>query len=138
MLTFRTLLLAYLLCAQHGFASAQPSAQVTEAPSCIPTIDTRSASRTLNEVRKVFECNAPLIYSKYRELLREKPGTSGQLVFELQLEASGQVSACRLLSSTMQAPEFERTLISTLLTFNFGAKDAPTLVLKYPVEFRPE
>jgi TonB family protein len=95
------------------------------------------ASRSIEDVRLVFERNKGSIYSIYNRALREEPGLQGKVVFKLTIAPSGGVTACRIVSSELSTPELEGKLLARIRQFDFGAKDVNSLEINYPVEFLP-
>jgi periplasmic protein TonB len=95
------------------------------------------ASRSIEEIRLVFERNKGAIYAIYNRALREEPGLQGKVVLELKIAPSGEVVDCRITSSELQAAELERKLLTRIRQFDFGAKDVEQMVVTWPVDFLP-
>jgi protein TonB len=96
-----------------------------------------SASRSLEEIRLVFERNKGSIYSIYNRALREDPALQGKIVLKLTISPSGQVTGLQLVSSELRAPELERKLLARIKLFDFGAKAVNEMVVTYPIDFVP-
>ena len=95
------------------------------------------ASRSIEEIKLVFERNKGAIYAIYNRALREDPALQGKVVLELTIAPSGAVSALRLVSSELKAEELERKLLARIRSFDFGAKDVEVMVVTWPVDFLP-
>jgi TonB family protein len=95
------------------------------------------ASRSLEEIRLVFERNKGAIYAIYNRALREDPGLQGKVVLELKIAPAGQVTSCRLVSSELKAPELEQKLLARIRQFDFGAKEVDEMVVSWPLDFLP-
>ncbi|HJV63617.1 MAG TPA: AgmX/PglI C-terminal domain-containing protein, partial [Albitalea sp.] len=95
------------------------------------------ASRSLEDVRLVFDRNKGAIYAIYNRLLREDPTLQGKVVLKLTIAPSGAVTECRIESSELKAPELESKLLARIRQFDFGAKDVEVMVVTYPVDFLP-
>ncbi|MEK8032184.1 AgmX/PglI C-terminal domain-containing protein [Ideonella sp. DXS29W] len=95
------------------------------------------ASRSIEEIRLVFERNKGAIYAIYNRALREDPGLQGKVVVELKIAPAGQVVSCRIVSSELKAPELEQKLLARIQQFDFGAKDVDQMVVTYPMDFLP-
>jgi protein TonB len=95
------------------------------------------ASRSIEDVRLVFDRNKGSIYSIYNRALREEPGLQGKVVLKLTIAPSGGVVDCRIESSELHAPELEAKLLARIRQFDFGSKDVNSLTLSYPVDFLP-
>jgi len=95
------------------------------------------ASRSLEDVRLVFERNKGAIYALYNRALREDPALQGKVVLELKIAPGGSVLACRIVSSELKASELEAKLLARVRQFDFGAKVVNEMVVTYPVDFLP-
>ena len=95
------------------------------------------ASRSIEEIKLVFERNKGAIYAIYNRALREDPALQGKVVLELKIAPSGEVVDCRIVSSELKASELEQKLLARIRQFNFGAKDVAQIVVNWPVDFLP-
>jgi len=95
------------------------------------------ASRSIEEIKLVFERNKGSIYAIYNRALREDPTLQGKVVLELKIAPSGGVLECRIVSSELKASELESKLLARIRQFDFGAKDVDQMVVTWPVDFLP-
>ncbi len=95
------------------------------------------ASRSLEDVKLVFERHKGAIYNLYHRALRDDPTLQGKLVLELKIAANGAVTGLRVLSSELQAPELEARLLARIRSFDFGAREVAPLVVSWPLDFLP-
>jgi TonB family protein len=95
------------------------------------------ASRSLEEIRLVFDRNKSALYALYNRALREDPTLQGKVVVKLTIAPTGQVVGCEMISSELRAPEFERKILARIKQFDFGAKTVEVMVVTYPVDFLP-
>jgi len=95
------------------------------------------ASRSLEEIRLVFERNKGSIYAIYNRALREDPTLQGKVLFKLTIAPDGHVIDCRVESSELKSPEMEGKLLARIRQFDFGAKDVAQMIVTYPVDFLP-
>lgn len=95
------------------------------------------ASRSIEEIKLVFDRNKGAIYSIYNRALREDPTLQGKIVLKLTIAPSGQVLECQMVSSELKAPDLERKLLARIRQFDFGAKSVETMVVTWPVDFLP-
>jgi len=95
------------------------------------------ASRSLEEIKLVFDRNKGSIYTLYNRALREDPALQGKVVLKLTIAPSGQVTDLQIVSSELRAPELERKLLARIRQFDFGAKEVATMVVTYPIDFLP-
>ncbi len=95
------------------------------------------ASRSIEEIRLVFERNKGAIYAIYNRALRDDPALQGKVVLELKIAPSGEVLDCKITSSELHAAELEGKLLARIRQFEFGAKDVEPMVVTWPVDFLP-
>ena len=95
------------------------------------------ASRSIEEIKIVFERNKGAIYAIYNRALRDEPSLQGKVVLELKIAPSGQVTDLRIVSSELKAPDLERKLLARIRQFDFGAKDVDLMTVTWPVDFLP-
>ena len=87
-------------------------------------------------VNKVFDREKGSIYVLYARALEEQPGLAGKVVVQFNIEKTGEVSSCRVLSSTLNAPELEGKICTRIQKMQFGPQPAPIQLTK-PVDFFP-
>jgi protein TonB len=95
------------------------------------------ASRSIEEIRLVFERNKGAIYALYNRALREDPTLQGKIVLELRIAPSGAITELRLVSSELRAAELEGKLLARIRQFDFGARDVEVMTVTWPVDFLP-
>ncbi|MBL8305834.1 MAG: AgmX/PglI C-terminal domain-containing protein [Rubrivivax sp.] len=95
------------------------------------------ASRSIEEIKLVFERNKGAIYALYNRALRDDPSLQGKVVLELKIAPSGAVEGVRIVSSELKAAELEGKLLARIRSFDFGAKDVDVMVVTWPVDFLP-
>lgn len=95
------------------------------------------ASRSYEEVQRVFEKNKGRIYSIYNRALRKAPGLKGRVVFDITIAAKGHVIDCQVVSSDLNDPALERKLVARIMLFVFESKDVDEIIVTYPIEFLP-
>ncbi len=95
------------------------------------------ASRSIEEIKLVFERNKGAIYALYNRALREEPALQGRVVLELKIAPAGQVTDLRIVSSELRSSELEQKLLARIKSFDFGAKDVDFITVTWPVDFLP-
>ncbi|MGE5453052.1 MAG: AgmX/PglI C-terminal domain-containing protein [Acidobacteriota bacterium] len=95
------------------------------------------ATRPLEDIRLVFERNKGAIYSIYNRALREDPTLQGKVMVELKIAPTGEVLACRVVSSDLHSPELEAKLVARIRQFDFGGKDVDQMVVNWPLDLLP-
>jgi TonB family protein len=95
------------------------------------------ATRSIEDIKLVFERNKGAIYALYNRALRDDPSLQGKVVLELKIAPSGQVDGVRIVSSELKASELENKLLARIRQFDFGSKDVDVMVVTWPVDFLP-
>jgi protein TonB len=95
------------------------------------------ASRSIEEIKLVFERHKGAIYAIYNRALRDDPSLQGKVVLELKIAPNGAVADCRVVSSELKTAELEAKLLARIRQFDFGAKDVEVMVVSWPVDFLP-
>ena len=114
----------------EGFAEAGGAAQRSG--------ESDKASRSREEIERVFDANKGRIFTLYNRALRENPALQGKVVLRLTIAADGRVTFCEIVSSELNDPELERGLVQRVLQFQFEARDdiEPITTTK-PIDFFP-
>jgi protein TonB len=114
----------------EGFAEAGGAAQRTGSSD--------RASRSREEIERVFDANKGRIYTLYNRALRENPALQGKVVLRLTIAADGRVTFCEIVSSELNDPELERGLVQRVLQFQFEARDdVEPITTTKPIDFFP-
>lgn len=95
------------------------------------------ASRSIEEIKLVFERNKGAIYAIYNRALRDDPSLQGKVVVKLTISPAGNVVDVRVESSELKASELEAKLLARIRSFDFGAKEVDQMVVTWPVDFLP-
>jgi hypothetical protein len=95
------------------------------------------ASRSIEDIKIVFDHNKGAIYAIYNRALREEPSLQGKVVLKLTIAPSGAVVDCRIEASELHLPELESKLLARIRQFDFGAKDVDQMIVTWPVDFLP-
>ena len=95
------------------------------------------ASRSIEEIKIVFDRNKGSIYAVYTRAAREDPGLKGKVLIKLTIAPTGAVVDCKIESSELHSPELEAKLLARIRQFDFGAKDVDQTVVTFPVDFLP-
>jgi TonB family protein len=123
----------------NGIRTAQikdPTLAAGGQPSSRPGGSGR-ASRGSEEIALVFTKNKGAIDAMYARALRDSPALQGKVVIEITIAPSGDITAARIVSSELSAPEFEQKLLARIRLFKFEAKDVATLTATKPIDFFP-
>jgi outer membrane biosynthesis protein TonB len=98
-------------------------------------IDPRS--RSIEDIRRTFDANKGAIFAIYNRALRADPTLQGQVVLELVIAPSGQVTDITVVASELADPEVVAKILSRIRLFDFGKRDVGVTTISYPVHFLP-
>ena len=95
------------------------------APTTKPrrTGSSGKAARSQEEIELEFDRNKGAIYALYSRALRDRPELQGKMVLEFTIAPSGDVTACRVVSSELNDPELERKIVARVKLIRFAARD---------------
>jgi periplasmic protein TonB len=114
----------------EGFAEAGGAAQRAGSSDL--------ASRSREEIERVFDANKGRIYTLYNRALRENPALQGKVVLRLTIAPDGRVTFCEVVSSELNDPELERALVLRVQGFQFEARDdVEPITTTKPIDFFP-
>ncbi len=113
-----------------GAGAATPGGNVTRGGG-------GKASRSIEDVKLVFERNKGAIYALYNRALRDDPSLQGKVVLELKIAPDGSVTSCRVVNSELKNEDLERKLVARVRQFDFGNKEVEPMVVSWPVDFLP-
>ncbi len=125
-----------------GLAGRQTSAVSSNIGGGSGTGSTRRTSsgqnvRGIEELNLVFEKYKGALQNIYQRALRKDPTLQGKVVFELTINAAGQVVKCRIVSSELGNKALERKLVSRVKGFRFAAKNVATVTVTMPIDLLP-
>jgi len=124
--------------AQRKTSSVKSSIQSNKAITAKVTRQkTRTATRSQEEIERVFQKNKGSIFNIYRRELRKDPSLQGKVVIELTIAANGSVIKCIILSSELKHKKLEKRLISKIKKFKFARKNVDVFTVTYPIDFLP-
>ena len=125
--------------ALSGHSTATVTAESTAGPAdnVQRSGQSNKASRTREEIELVFDRNKSAIYAIYSRALRDNPALQGKVVLEVTIAPTGEVTACRVVSSELNDPELERKLVARVKMFRFEERDVAPMTTTKPIEFFP-
>jgi TonB family protein len=101
------------------------------------TGESNLASRSREEIERVFDRNKGAIYSLYSRALRSNPTLQGKVVLRLTIMPDGTVSFCEIVSSELGDPDLEQRLVQRVLLLQFEAKEVEAVTTTKPIDFFP-
>jgi len=99
--------------------------------------DSNKASRSREEIERVFDANKGRIFTLYNRALRENPALQGKVVLRLTIAPDGRVTFCEVVSSELNDPQLEQGLVQRVLQFQFEARDVESITTTKPIDFFP-
>ena len=99
------------------------------------TVDSRS--RSIEEIRRVFDSNKGSIFAIYNRTLRSNPALQGEVVLELVIDPNGRVVDCKVVASEIADQKMIDKIVNRIRLFNFGDRDVRQTTIRYPVHFLP-
>jgi len=95
------------------------------------------ASRSREEIERVFDSQKGAIYTLYNRALRTNPALQGKVVMSITITPDGRVSNCEIVSSELNDPDLEQKLVQRVMLFQFEARAVETVTLTKPIDFFP-
>jgi TonB family protein len=132
-------LIGNLMAAQTGELSLKtprsPPARV--ALDIPPGSVTFKGGRSRSSIIAVVYQNLSSLRHEYNKLLREKPGTKGNVKIRFSIDEFGKVIYCDVVESTIHDPDFERTVSAIISRWRFEKIDKPGDITEivYPFAF---
>ena len=96
-----------------------------------------SATRSAEEVERVFQKNKGAIFSIYQRALRKNPSLAGKVVVELTIDPNGKVIKVNIVSSELGDEKLERKLALKIKKFKFASANVSLITVSYPIDFLP-
>ena len=93
--------------------------------------------RSQESFEEEFDRNKGALYALYTRALRERPELQGKLVLEVTVAPSGDVTACRVVSSELGDDDLERKIVARVKLIHFAAGDFVSTTFTKPIEFFP-
>jgi len=97
----------------------------------------RTATRSAEEVERVFQKNKGAIFSIYNRALRKNPSLEGKVVVELTIAPNGSVIKVKIVSSELGDEKLERKLVLKIKKFKFANARVAQITVSYPIDFLP-
>lgn len=94
-------------------------------------------SRGEEEITLVFDQNKSKLYSIYNRERRKNPTLKGTVVLEIVIAPDGKVLSVKIISSELNLPKLERSLVSRVKQFKFSSGKSKPITITYPIEFLP-
>ncbi len=96
-----------------------------------------SATRSAEEIERVFQKNKGAIFTIYNRALRKNPSLAGKVLIELIIDPDGRVIKVTIVSSELGDEILERKLVLKIKKFKFSRADVPQVTVSYPIDFLP-
>lgn len=93
--------------------------------------------RSDDSIRQVMDRNKGSIFAIYNRALRKDPLLEGKLVFEMLIDASGEIAEITLLSSDLTDEELTRKILARIRMIRFDTDEVVTTRVNYSFDFLP-
>jgi TonB family protein len=91
--------------------------------------------RSEQSIRDVILSYMGRVTYTYNKYLKQNPDLKGKVVVEMTIAPSGEVVDCRIVSSTMNHPDFEKDLLKVVRSFRFKPIPEGTVTVQNPFVF---
>lgn len=98
----------------------------------------RSNERSEESIRYTNEKLKAPLYALYNRELRKDPFLEGRMLLEVVIEASGEVSYCRVMESGLNHKTLETKVCNRVLLANYGAENVARKTITIPFTFQPK
>ena len=118
---------------QEVLASGDGEAKYADAAN------TRQADNLRSElsIRQTLEASKARLYALYNRALRKDPLLQGKVVFNIEIQPSGEISQVDIAVSELNNAKLERQLLVILRSINFGQEDVDVMATAWSIEFLP-
>lgn len=98
---------------------------------------TSTAQRSEVSLRKTLETHKARLYARYNSALRKDPFLQGKVLFEIEIQANGEISNIEIKSSELKNPKLERQLLVILRSIAFPAENVGVVKTIWAIDFLP-
>lgn len=95
-----------------------------------------TAAGSREDIEIVFDRHKGGLFAEYVRAQRANPQLAGTIDFEIDIAKTGEVTGCRVRSSTLGDPDLERRLCARISAMKFSPRASPITVPK-KVSFFP-
>ena len=93
--------------------------------------------RSDDSIRQVMDRNKGAIFAIYNRALRKDPLLEGKLVFEMLIDASGEIAEITMLSSELGDEALTHKILARIRMIRFEAEEVVTTRVNYSFDFLP-
>jgi TonB family protein len=122
----------------EGIRLAERQTTAVENPLQLKDTEGKAVGRAYESIASVVDGLKGWIRFIYNKALRDDPSLKGVVTLEFTITPQGDVTNCRVASTTLNYPEIEDALVKRFKLIKFAAapKSGPVTVI-YPVTFSP-
>jgi len=122
---------------RQSLLSKEVEDKVSKSTDSNSSRGTNGSRRAEEEITLVFDQNKGSLYSIYNRERRKDPGLQGKIVLEITISPEGKVVSVIIISSELNNPKLERSLLSRIKLFKFSSGKTKPMTVRYPIEFLP-
>ncbi|GAA6172711.1 hypothetical protein NBRC116592_23810 [Colwellia sp. KU-HH00111] len=113
----------------------QPANENTVAKAS--TASSNTVQRSEVSLRQTLEAHKARLYARYNRALRKNPFLRGKVLFEIEIQASGEVSNIAIKSSELNNPKLERQLLVIIRSITFPTENVGVVKTIWAIDFLP-
>jgi len=125
------------LLVRQSLFSKEVDDKVSKSSGSNSSREANGSRRAEEEITLVFDQNKGSLYSIYNRERRKDPGLQGKIVLEITISPEGKVVSVTIVSSELNNPKLERSLLSRIKLFKFSTGKTKPMTVRYPIEFLP-
>lgn len=113
---------------KEGKVDLEEEAQITASEEA-------AGYRTEESIKEVILSHLDWITYTYNKFLKTNPKLRGKIVIEITIAASGEITKCVIVSSTVNNPAFERAILDIVRRWRFNPIPKGVVTVNYPFVF---
>lgn len=98
---------------------------------------TNANQRSEMTIRRTLEAHKARLYARYNRSLRKDPFLQGKVLFEIEIQPSGQISSVTIKSSELNNAKLERQLLVILRSIKFAKENVGVMTTIWAIDFLP-
>ena len=88
-------------------------------------------------IRRTLEAHKARLYARYNRSLRKDPFLQGKVLFEIEIQPSGEISSVSIKSSELNNAKLERQLLVILRSIQFEKQNVEVMTTIWAIDFLP-
>jgi len=93
--------------------------------------------RSEMSIRRTLEAHKSRLYARYNRALRKDPFLQGKILFEIEIQPSGEISRVEIKSTELNNRALERQLLVILRAIRFADENVDAMTTIWAIDFLP-